>query len=33
MSEKALESYKLGGDTFDVLEAAKLKQRLLDLSK
>jgi len=33
LSEKALESYKLGGDTVDVLEAAKLKQRLLDLSK
>jgi hypothetical protein len=33
MSEKALESYKLGGDTVDVLEAAKLRQRLLDLSK
>ena len=33
LSEKALESYKLGGDTVDVLEAAKLKQRLLDLSR
>ncbi len=32
-SEKALESYKLGGDTVDVLEAAKLRQRLLDLAK
>lgn len=33
LSEKALESYKEGGDTVDVLEAAKLKQRLLELAK
>jgi len=33
LSEKALESYKLGGDTADVLGAAKLKQRLISLSK
>ena len=33
LSEKALESYKQGGDTIDVLSAAKLKQRLLDLAK
>lgn len=33
LSEKALESYKLGGDTVDVLEAAKLRQRLLELAK
>ena len=33
LSEKALESYKLGGDAADVMAAAKLKQRLLDLSK
>ena len=33
MSQKALESYKVGGDTVDVLEAAKLKQRLLELAK
>lgn len=32
-SVKALESYKLGGDTIDVLEAAKLRQRLLDLAR
>lgn len=32
-SEKALENYKLGGTTIDVLEAAKLRQRLLELSK
>ena len=30
--EKALESYKLGGDTVDVLAAAKLRQRLLNLA-
>lgn len=33
LSRKALESYKLGGDTVDVLEAAKLVQRLVDLSR
>ena len=33
LSEKALESYRLGGDNVDVLEAAMLKQRLLGLSK
>ena len=33
LSEKALESYKLGGDTVDVLEAAKLRQRLLELAR
>lgn len=32
-SEKALESYKQGGTTVDVLAAAKLRQRLLDLSR
>jgi hypothetical protein len=33
LSEKALECYKLGRDAVDVLAAAKLKQRLLDLSR
>jgi len=33
LSEKALECYKEGGDAADVMAAAKLKQRLLDLSK
>lgn len=33
LSEKALERYKEGGDTIDVMAAAKLRQRLLDLSK
>lgn len=33
LSEKALQSYRLDGDTVDVLEAAKLKQRLLELSQ
>ena len=33
LSEKALECYKEGGDTVDVMAAAKLKQRLLDLSR
>jgi len=32
-SEKALESYKTGGDAIDVLEAGKLRQRLLELSR
>lgn len=31
LCEKALESYKMGADTVDVFEAAKLKQRLLQL--
>ena len=31
--EKALEQYREGGDAIDVLEAAKLKQKLFDLSK
>ena len=33
LSEQALECYKQGGDTVDVMAAAKLKQRLIDLSK
>ena len=33
LCEKALESYKLGADTVDVLMAAKLKQKLRELSK
>jgi len=33
LSEKALQNYRLQGDTVDVLEASKLKQRLLALSK
>jgi hypothetical protein len=32
LCEKALECYKQGGDTVDVMEAAKLKQRLLGLA-
>jgi tetratricopeptide (TPR) repeat protein len=32
LSEKALECYKQGGGTVDVMTAAKLKQRLIDLS-
>jgi len=31
--EKALERYREGGDAVDVLEAAKLKQKLSDLSR
>ena len=31
--EKALESYRIGGDAIDVLEAAKLKEKLIVLSK
>jgi len=31
--QKALDSYKLGGDAVDILEAGKLKQRLLELSR
>jgi len=31
--DKALEYYREGGDAIDVLEAAKLRQKLLDLSK
>jgi hypothetical protein len=33
LCEKAPESYNLGGEPVDVLEAAKLRQRLLELSK
>jgi hypothetical protein len=33
LSEKALQCYKEGGDTVDVMAAAKLKQRLLDLAR
>ena len=31
--QKALDSYKLGGEPVDILEAGKLKQRLLELAK
>lgn len=31
--EKALERYRIGGDAIDVLEAAKLKEKLITLSK
>jgi hypothetical protein len=31
--DKALEQYREGGDAIDVLEAVKLRQKLLDLSK
>ena len=31
--EKALEQYREGGDAIDVLEAVKLRQKLVDLSK
>lgn len=33
LAQKAVESYRLGGDATDILEAAKLRERLIDLSK
>lgn len=33
LCQKALNSYKMGGDSVDIMEAAKLKQRLLELSR
>jgi tetratricopeptide (TPR) repeat protein len=33
LCQKALNYYKMGGDKVDVMEAAKLKQRLLELSR
>lgn len=32
-AQKALEAYKQGGEPVDILEAGKLKQRLLDLAQ
>lgn len=33
LCQKALSSYKMGGDSVDIIEAAKLKQRLLEISR
>ena len=33
LAQKAIESYRLGGETSDILAAAKLRERLIDLSK